>query len=346
MFKKLVFSALAMVLLTGMLTTAASAKNIDCTGKGGTLNCPKDLPRVGSGRYAKKFLLAGTPQADTIRGTKSKDGDFLEGGAGNDRLIGERGNDVLAGGPGNDRLDGSGDSDRLIGGPGNDTLAADSGRDSLEGGPGNDRYVVPRSDHVINDSAGTDTLFIGKAVSKSRIEQRGKDLVIDHAVGQVTIKNHFGRGRIEAINFANGDRLRFSPTNVTLSGPSVAKVLGDGKGGENNREREERIEREIGGGDGEVIFDVSIFCCGDDERFSFGVTVFGERFDVVETFRAIIDWIRDVFAEKGRNGGGGGLNGGGSDQNGRDFEDNEAENRARAGEQSDNQLEENERQFD
>ncbi len=57
----------------------------------------------------------------------------LFGGAGNDTLWAGNGDDLLYGGRGNDRLRGHGGDDILIGGPGND---------SLIGGAGADRYVV------------------------------------------------------------------------------------------------------------------------------------------------------------------------------------------------------------
>ena len=62
----------------------------------------------------------------------------LQGGPGNDTLIGGRGGDKLTGGPGNDTLFGHGGDDALYGGPGNDTLIGGRGNDTCVGGPGRD----------------------------------------------------------------------------------------------------------------------------------------------------------------------------------------------------------------
>ena len=58
----------------------------------------------------------------------------LQGGNGNDELIGGSGNDVLMGAAGNDSLSGGSGRDLLIGGTGKDTLGGDAGDDILIGG--------------------------------------------------------------------------------------------------------------------------------------------------------------------------------------------------------------------
>jgi Ca2+-binding RTX toxin-like protein len=85
----------------------------------------------------------------------------LDGGAGNDTILGSRGNDILVGGGGNDVLMGGAGNDQLIGGPGADTL---------NGGAGNDVFVSDEFDVVIND-------FLAGAGSDDRIDlsQSGVD---------------------------------------------------------------------------------------------------------------------------------------------------------------------------
>ncbi len=83
---------------------------------------------------------------DTLIG--SLGGDTLEGGAGIDRLRGSNGNDLLLGGTSADSLNGENGDDTVLGGDGADTLGGDSGNDSLEGGLGND---------VLNGGVGSDT---------------------------------------------------------------------------------------------------------------------------------------------------------------------------------------------
>src|SRR3712207_7621788 len=57
---------------------------------------------------------------------------------GNDRLDGGRGDDVLIGGGGNDRLSGRQGDDDLRGGIGNDLILGGGGNDRLDGGGGLD----------------------------------------------------------------------------------------------------------------------------------------------------------------------------------------------------------------
>jgi Ca2+-binding RTX toxin-like protein len=74
----------------------------------------------------------------------------IDGGQGNDTLVGDSkantfrgfgGNDVLSGGLGNDALDGGAGNDRLDGGEGDDVLIGGGGADVLSGGRGNDVFV-------------------------------------------------------------------------------------------------------------------------------------------------------------------------------------------------------------
>jgi len=58
----------------------------------------------------------------------------LNGGSGNDMLVGGRGNNVLVGGSGNDQLFGQGSRDVLIGGDGLDRLLGRAADDLLIGG--------------------------------------------------------------------------------------------------------------------------------------------------------------------------------------------------------------------
>jgi uncharacterized repeat protein (TIGR01451 family) len=106
--------------------------------------------------------------------------DFLDGGAGKDRLYGRNGNDVLIGGPGRDRLhgglgndslDGGDEDDVLKGGPGNDDLSGGDGhddldggigRDTLNGGLGNDRLSGGPGNDFLDGGAGDDYLDGGQ----------------------------------------------------------------------------------------------------------------------------------------------------------------------------------------
>jgi hypothetical protein len=83
-------------------------------------------------------LLEGGDGDDTIVGSAL--GDRVYGGAGNDLIDGGAGNDMIYGGDGNDTLLGGDGSDYLSGGAGDDDLWGEDGADFLDGGTGNDTF--------------------------------------------------------------------------------------------------------------------------------------------------------------------------------------------------------------
>lgn len=87
----------------------------------------------------------------------------LNGGTGNDTLIGSNLTDIFVGGDGNDSLVGNGGADKFFGGAGNDTLSGGAGNDTLFGGTGNDSIVGNDGDDVIITIGGgtASTLFGG-----------------------------------------------------------------------------------------------------------------------------------------------------------------------------------------
>ena len=90
---------------------------------------------------------AGEPgEHDNIRGIE-----HIEGGAGDDRLLGDRRDNWLTGGAGNDLLAGRGGSDELDAGDGRDRLPAGRGNDALYGGAGNDALACGRGRDVAHD---------------------------------------------------------------------------------------------------------------------------------------------------------------------------------------------------
>jgi Ca2+-binding RTX toxin-like protein len=88
-------------------------------------------------------------------------GNRVNGGPGNDELIGGRG-DILSGGPGDDILNGArgAGNNRMIGGAGNDNFLLGSG-DRAIGGQGNDSFFVTSGgDNVMTGGQGRDRFWI------------------------------------------------------------------------------------------------------------------------------------------------------------------------------------------
>ena len=83
----------------------------------------------------------------------------LEGGAGNDTLVGSDGRDVLFGGIGRDNLSGGAGDDVLWGGTGNDILDGGAGDDRLYGGAGDDVLKDPEGVDLFNPGRGKDIVY-------------------------------------------------------------------------------------------------------------------------------------------------------------------------------------------
>ncbi len=150
--------------------------------------------------------VKGTRGDDTLNGGSGNDtiigglgDDMLRSRSGQDTLEGRLGNDHLLAGSGDDLLKGGQGRDRLNGGPGNDVLNGGQGRDRLNGGPGNDTLTGGPGNDVLNGGQGRDRLNGGS----------GDDLL------------RGGQGR---------DRLNGGPGNDTLTGGSGDDLLKGGKG--------------------------------------------------------------------------------------------------------------------
>lgn len=85
----------------------------------------------------------------------------IEGGAGNDRLVGGWGNDSISGGPGHDVIHAGRGDDWLAGGGGNDLIRGDIGNDTVLGGAGNDRLFGDAGFDSLEGGLGNDILYGG-----------------------------------------------------------------------------------------------------------------------------------------------------------------------------------------
>ncbi|EEX14650.1 peptidase domain protein [Citreicella sp. SE45] len=93
----------------------------------------------------------------------------IEGGAGNDRIIGGGNFQSLRGGGGNDTITGysgadpssSSVRDIIVGDVGNDVLAGAGGDDTIDGGTGNDLIRGNAGDDILNGGTGFDTFIFG-----------------------------------------------------------------------------------------------------------------------------------------------------------------------------------------
>ena len=133
-----------------------------------------------SGVTAASFTALTTVKIDGGAGNDSIIGsalnDSISGGGGNDTLKGGDGNDSLNGGTGNDQLNGDAGNDVLTGGAGNDYLSGGAGDDSLSGGAGKDSLDGGAGHDSINGGAGSDT--IKKGTDNDVITHDANDVLI------------------------------------------------------------------------------------------------------------------------------------------------------------------------
>lgn len=114
-----------------------------------------DLIDLTSARFTYAAVkINGGVGNDWLLGNAGRDSIFGLSGA--DYLKGYGGRDSLNGGNDNDKLYGGQDNDKLNGGLGNDYLAGEFGRDALTGGKGRDKFVFDVSPGKANFDTITD----------------------------------------------------------------------------------------------------------------------------------------------------------------------------------------------
>ena len=128
----------------------------------------KGVVSVSVNGLTQRFLAA-TNQNITINGRGGDDyinafgvsaaGFTINGGAGNDTIIGSERGDRLNGGDGSDLIFGFGGNDRIDGGAGNDYLFGGLGNDWLRGGSGNDIILDLFGDNDAEGGSGVDLVI-------------------------------------------------------------------------------------------------------------------------------------------------------------------------------------------
>jgi Ca2+-binding RTX toxin-like protein len=147
---------------------------------------------AGNGDDAVRIDESNGVFSDTIPTT-------IEGGNGNDRLVGGAGAVTIDGGNGNDALFGGNGNEKLLGGNGNDTIDGNKGNDSAFGGNGNDTFIWDPGD-------GSDTIE----------GENGNDTMVFN-----------GANVVDTVNLvADGSHLKFlrQPANITMDTHGVERI--------------------------------------------------------------------------------------------------------------------------
>ena len=133
--------------------------------------------------------------------------DTLDGGDGNDVVMGDIDNDVLDGGNGHDILDGGIGNDTLRGGASDDSLDGWTGVDTMIGGTGNDNYWVRDVGVQVFESAGQGVDMVGTWVSYALAAGAEIETLTAYAVTAIDLTGNAGSNRItgnEAVNIIDG----------------------------------------------------------------------------------------------------------------------------------------------
>ena len=141
---------------------------------------PADVRAVIDGGPGNDALLGG-PGPDRLLG--GPDGDTIAGDAGDDVLLGGEGDDGVIGFAGNDRIDGGPGGDALFGFRGNDLVIGGPGRNTLMGGNGADRLLGGAARDVLFGGKGRDRLIAGNGPDVIRARDRTRDPRIDCGPG-------------------------------------------------------------------------------------------------------------------------------------------------------------------
>ena len=145
----------------------------------------------------------------------------VDGGAGNDTLLGTNGNDLLRGGTGDDFVDGNQGSDTALLGSGDDTLRWEpgDGSDTWNGEGGTDllEFFGANIAEMIDISANGNRLRFTRNVASVTMDGSGTERVFWHAFG--------GADTVTVHNLAATAVTR---VDIDLEGPPVDSEVGDG----------------------------------------------------------------------------------------------------------------------
>lgn len=165
--------------------------------------------------------LLGNAAGNTLRGAAGDD--VLTGRGGADRLIGGAGDDTAFGGKGDDALLGADGDDALFGGGGADVLNGGDGADRLEGGAGNDRLVGGDADDPFGP-AGLDTLE-GGGGDDVLIAGRNEDDVLFGGAGADRLISHGNRFGAELTGGEGADTFVFTRLRDFSNDPSIYRQM-------------------------------------------------------------------------------------------------------------------------
>ncbi len=182
------------------------------------------LNATGAATGSVLMVLNGGTGDDLIVGGNG--GDSLDGGDGADVVNGGGGNDSVNGGNGSDTMTGGSGNDSLQGGDGADMIAGNAGRDSLNGGLGNDMLNGGTENDTLAGDFGDD-LLNGDFGDDLLLGEGGVDSLIG-AAGNDTLDG--GRNNDVLLGNAGNDKLRGDHGDDLIQGADGDDTIDAGDG--------------------------------------------------------------------------------------------------------------------
>ena len=144
----------------------------------------------------------------------------VDGGTGNDTILGSNGVDTLMGGGGNDFIDGQQGNDSIFLGAGDDVFQWDpgDGNDVVEGGDGTDKMLF-------NGSAGNEIFDVSANGGRTRFTRNLANIVMDlNDVERIDLK---ALGGVDSVKINDLGGTDVTEINVDLAG-AIGGTTGDG----------------------------------------------------------------------------------------------------------------------
>ncbi|NDW34601.1 DUF4347 domain-containing protein [Yangia sp. PrR007] len=186
----------------------------------------------GTDTYMNVEGVLGGGRSDTLSGNELAN--LLDGGFGDDTMIGREGNDTLLGGAGNDTLMGDAGADSLYGNQGDDVLDGGDGDDWMHGGQGNDLLLGGTGGDTLAGGHGDDTVDGGEGFDVLDFFTARDSVTVD-----LSITNPQLVSATEGTDtYMNVEGVLGGGRSDTLSGNELANLLDGGFGDDTMRGRE------------------------------------------------------------------------------------------------------------
>jgi len=201
---------------SGLLSKTAQVPANTIPGVAGGLTGPVEHVTKIVGSKGAEYLFAPTTRVLA-----------LDGGGGNDRLVGGSQKDELVGGDGSDQITGGAADDTLSGGSGADRILGDAGKDTLNGDGDDDDIYGGTEDDTISGGSGADRLY-GEAGNDTLNGGSGRDLLYG-AEGNDTLSGGSGEDAYVFTNNFGHDSVMesrdwlFMPSKISRSRHKAVK---------------------------------------------------------------------------------------------------------------------------